>query len=284
MPSSSASRAAPAGRRTAGRLLFPRARVATCGPISRAPRRCRGPPGHDLRGFGPAGRRRSDARRFRWRPPRSSADGRCRPAGRGCSARVTGSGAGCWLAVLHPAPTRLCRYVEPVFDNRTHNDVRRNRAVPPRRLRLGRPAHPARRRHRHRPSRRPSRPGRRAHRRRRPGWHGRRSAARAVPGITTRIIDRRGGRLEIGQADGIQSRSVETFQAFGFADRIVDEAFVQTEMVFWKPDPDRPVAHRAHVAHARRPARRQRVPAPAGEPGAGARLLRRVDAATRRRA
>jgi phenol 2-monooxygenase len=60
------------------------------------------------------------------------------------------------------------------------------------------------------------------------------------PGITTRIIDRRGGRLEIGQADGIQSRSVETFQAFGFADRIVDEAFVQTEMVFWKPDPTDP--------------------------------------------
>jgi len=58
------------------------------------------------------------------------------------------------------------------------------------------------------------------------------------PGVTTRIIDRRDGRLEIGQADGIQSRSVETFQAFGFADRIVDEAFVQTEMVFWKPDPD----------------------------------------------
>jgi phenol 2-monooxygenase len=60
------------------------------------------------------------------------------------------------------------------------------------------------------------------------------------PGITTRIIDRRGGRLEIGQADGIQSRSVETFQAFGFADRIVEEAFVQTEMVFWKPDPEHP--------------------------------------------
>lgn len=60
------------------------------------------------------------------------------------------------------------------------------------------------------------------------------------PGITTRIIDRRDGRLEVGQADGIQSRSVETFQAFGFADRIIDEAFVQTEMVFWKPDPADP--------------------------------------------
>lgn len=57
------------------------------------------------------------------------------------------------------------------------------------------------------------------------------------PNVMTRIVDRRPGRLEIGQADGIQARSVETFQAFGFAERIVAEAYWQTEMVFWKPDP-----------------------------------------------
>lgn len=55
------------------------------------------------------------------------------------------------------------------------------------------------------------------------------------PAITTRIIDRRPGRLEIGQADGIQARSVETFQAFGFAQRITEEAYRITEMAFWKP-------------------------------------------------
>ncbi|HEX7835446.1 MAG TPA: FAD-binding monooxygenase [Pseudolysinimonas sp.] len=60
------------------------------------------------------------------------------------------------------------------------------------------------------------------------------------PHVTTRIIDRRGGRLEIGQADGIQARSVETFQAFGFAERIIAEAYRITEMAFWKPDPDDP--------------------------------------------
>lgn len=60
------------------------------------------------------------------------------------------------------------------------------------------------------------------------------------PGITTRIIERRGGRLEIGQADGIQARSVETFQAFGFADRIISEAYHISEMAFWKPDPADP--------------------------------------------
>lgn len=60
------------------------------------------------------------------------------------------------------------------------------------------------------------------------------------PNINTRIIERRDGRLEIGQADGIQARSVETFQAFGFADRIINEAFHLTEMAFWKPDPEQP--------------------------------------------
>ncbi|MCU1478156.1 MAG: phenol 2-monooxygenase [Subtercola sp.] len=60
------------------------------------------------------------------------------------------------------------------------------------------------------------------------------------PGITTRIIERRAGRLAIGQADGIQARSVETFQAFGFADRIIAEAYRITEMAFWKPDPADP--------------------------------------------
>ncbi|KQU38468.1 MULTISPECIES: FAD-binding monooxygenase [unclassified Rhodococcus (in: high G+C Gram-positive bacteria)] len=60
------------------------------------------------------------------------------------------------------------------------------------------------------------------------------------PGITTRIVEKRAGRLAIGQADGIQARSVETFQAFGFADRITAEAYRITEMAFWKPDPQDP--------------------------------------------
>ncbi|AZA10949.1 FAD-binding monooxygenase [Corynebacterium gerontici] len=60
------------------------------------------------------------------------------------------------------------------------------------------------------------------------------------PNVHTRIIDRRPHRLEIGQADGIQARSVETFQAFGFAKEITDEAYRITEMAFWKPKADAP--------------------------------------------
>ena len=60
------------------------------------------------------------------------------------------------------------------------------------------------------------------------------------PDIDARIVERRPERLAIGQADGIQARSVETFQAFGFADRITAEAYQISEMAFWAPDPTDP--------------------------------------------
>jgi phenol 2-monooxygenase len=60
------------------------------------------------------------------------------------------------------------------------------------------------------------------------------------PNVVTRLVERRAGRLEVGQADGIQARSVETFQAFGFAERIIAEAYRITQMAFWKPDHDDP--------------------------------------------
>lgn len=60
------------------------------------------------------------------------------------------------------------------------------------------------------------------------------------PNVNTRIIEKRDGRLVLGQADGIQPRSVETFQAFGFAERIVAEAYNIGWMNFWGPDPENP--------------------------------------------
>ncbi len=57
------------------------------------------------------------------------------------------------------------------------------------------------------------------------------------PSVRTHIVERRPGRLALGQADGIQARSVETFQAFGFAERITAEAYQIAEMNFWAPDP-----------------------------------------------
>ena len=58
------------------------------------------------------------------------------------------------------------------------------------------------------------------------------------PNVVTRVVERRDGRLVLGQADGIQARSVETFQAFGFASAIIEEAYRITETSFWSPDPE----------------------------------------------
>ncbi len=58
------------------------------------------------------------------------------------------------------------------------------------------------------------------------------------PDIRTAIIDRRDGPLAVGQADGVACRTVETFQAFGLATRLVDEAYWVNEVCFWQPDPE----------------------------------------------
>jgi phenol 2-monooxygenase len=60
----------------------------------------------------------------------------------------------------------------------------------------------------------------------------------AFPGIKTRIVDRRPGPLELGQADGIACRTVEMFTAFGLGERLLKEAYWVNETVFWKPDPN----------------------------------------------
>lgn len=54
--------------------------------------------------------------------------------------------------------------------------------------------------------------------------------------ISTRIVERKAGPLEIGQADGIACRSMEMFEAFGFADRVAAEVYKVNETVFWRPD------------------------------------------------
>src|SRR5580765_560472 len=59
----------------------------------------------------------------------------------------------------------------------------------------------------------------------------------AFPDIKTRIVDRRPGPLELGQADGVACRTVEMFNAFGFAERLLKEAYWVNETVFWRPDP-----------------------------------------------
>ena len=58
------------------------------------------------------------------------------------------------------------------------------------------------------------------------------------PDIRTAVIDRRDGPLEVGQADGVACRTVEMFEAFGLAGRLVSEGYWVNEVCFWRPDPD----------------------------------------------
>lgn len=58
--------------------------------------------------------------------------------------------------------------------------------------------------------------------------------------IQTVLIEQKPGPMEKGQADGVSCRSMEMFQAFGFAHRVCNEAYWVNETTFWKPDPDNP--------------------------------------------
>jgi phenol 2-monooxygenase len=58
----------------------------------------------------------------------------------------------------------------------------------------------------------------------------------AFPQIKTQIAERKLGPLTVGQADGIACRSMEMFEAFGFASKVRREAYWVNETTFWRPD------------------------------------------------
>ncbi|MEH6646411.1 FAD-dependent monooxygenase [Sulfitobacter sp.] len=67
----------------------------------------------------------------------------------------------------------------------------------------------------------------------------------AFPDISTRITERKSGPLEVGQADGIACRSIEMFEAFDFAEKVLKEAYWVNEVAFWRPQADGKGLHRA---------------------------------------
>lgn len=52
-------------------------------------------------------------------------------------------------------------------------------------------------------------------------------------GVSCRIVDKRGTKIFAGQADGLQCRSLEIFDSFGFADRVWKEANHMLEICMW---------------------------------------------------
>ncbi|HEX6017700.1 MAG TPA: FAD-binding monooxygenase [Burkholderiaceae bacterium] len=62
----------------------------------------------------------------------------------------------------------------------------------------------------------------------------------AFADIHTCIVEQKDGPLQLGQADGIACRTMEMFEAFGFSQRVLEEACWINEVTFWKPDPQQP--------------------------------------------
>ena len=68
-----------------------------------------------------------------------------------------------------------------------------------------------------------------------------------VPQIRTMLIEPKLGPMEKGQADGISVRSMEMFQAFGFAEKVKRESVWINETTFWAPGTDAALARAARV-------------------------------------
>ncbi len=60
------------------------------------------------------------------------------------------------------------------------------------------------------------------------------------PEIETMIIERMPTNIIKGKADGINTRTMEMFQAFGFADKVKRETYWVNQTAFWMPDPQNP--------------------------------------------
>ena len=72
------------------------------------------------------------------------------------------------------------------------------------------------------------------------------------PELSVMIVERKPGPMEKGQADGVNTRSMEMFQAFGFGETVKRESYWVNQTNFWTPDP-------ANPAHVRRAGRVQDV-------------------------
>ena len=55
-------------------------------------------------------------------------------------------------------------------------------------------------------------------------------------GIKARIVDKRGTKIFNGQADGLQCRTLEIFDSFGFADRVWKDSNHMIEICLWNPN------------------------------------------------
>ncbi|CCM01337.1 uncharacterized protein FIBRA_03386 [Fibroporia radiculosa] len=62
--------------------------------------------------------------------------------------------------------------------------------------------------------------------------------ALAKAGVNVRIVDQRPKRVAAGQADGIQPRTIEVFQSYGLAERLLREGNQMHMAAFYNPSPN----------------------------------------------
>lgn len=80
-------------------------------------------------------------------------------------------------------------------------------------------------------------------------------------GVNYRVIEKRSGPLEVGQADGVQTRTVELFDSFNMAEDLLRASYHVLELAFWvspnhdgtirrshfAPDKETAISHQPHV-------------------------------------
>jgi phenol 2-monooxygenase len=54
--------------------------------------------------------------------------------------------------------------------------------------------------------------------------------------IRCKVLERRDGPMTMGQADGVQCRTVEIFESFGIGEELLRESYHVLEVVFWADD------------------------------------------------
>lgn len=67
-------------------------------------------------------------------------------------------------------------------------------------------------------------------------------------GISFKMLERRSGPLDRGQADGVQTRTVEIFDSFGIGEELLRESYHVMEIAFWKWNDEKEQIKRSHYA------------------------------------
>lgn len=67
-------------------------------------------------------------------------------------------------------------------------------------------------------------------------------------GLRCKILEKRAGPLQIGQADGVQCRTVEIYESFGIVEELLRESYHVLEFAFWVAGDDEGLKLKSRVA------------------------------------